>query len=259
MFKHSVLCLLLEKLQLKESPFTVLDTHAGAGIYDLKSIEAAKTGEAKEGAERIFHKPVILAHGYEQILRQLNPFGLQFYPGSPEIVRTHLRPNDKLVACELRKDDWVLLKSWGKSDLRISIHNRDGYEAINAFVPPFTRRGLVFIDPPFERADEFEMLARALNIGLKKWKTGIFVAWYPIKDKGAVLRLRKHFSPDNPPAFACEFLRETQTSDKLVGSGLLICNPPWKFDQELLQLCEELKSIIGKTGSSHSLTWWTNE
>jgi 23S rRNA (adenine2030-N6)-methyltransferase len=147
-FKHSVLCLLLAHLHQKAKPFMVLDTHAGAGCYDLLSIESEKTGEAREGIARVVHKDVPAAAPLLDLVRHLNPGGLRVYPGSPGIVQSFLRRDDRLIACELREDDAGSLRSNFKNDPRVSVHHRDGYEAIGAFVPLPTRRGLVFIEAP---------------------------------------------------------------------------------------------------------------
>jgi 23S rRNA (adenine2030-N6)-methyltransferase len=143
-FKHSALCLLLLELRKKPKPFTALDTHAGAGMYDLLSPEAQKTGEARDGIGTIFREDVPATSTYLEIIRKLNPDGLRYYPGSPTIVQSLLRKDDRLIACELREDDAVRLRSTFRRDKRVSVHRRDGYEAVSAFVPPATRRGLVF-------------------------------------------------------------------------------------------------------------------
>ena len=257
-FKHSVLVLLLQRLLKKPRPFTVLATHAGAGIYDLTSDEAKRTGEALEGIGLVIDKDIPAASAYLDLIRRLNSTGLRNYPGSPAIVQAFLRDNDQLIACELREDDAALLRENFMGDRRVSVHCRDGYEAINAFLPLPAKRGLVFIDPPFERPDEFERLADGLNSGIKKWPTGIFLAWYPIKDWSGPNKLRARYRPDGPPTLACEFLRVSVDGLRLAGSGLLICNPPWQFEIQLTALCRELLFAFKALGSS-SLDWWIEE
>ena len=258
-FKHSVLCLVLAHLRKKPSPFTVLDTHAGAGLYDLLSPEAEKTGEARDGIARIFQKDVTAASLYLNVVRRLNPGCLRLYPGSPAIVQSLLREDDRLIACELCENTATSLRANFKDDRRVSIHRRDGYEAISAFVPLPARRGLVFIDPPFEQHDEFRRLADALNAGIKKWPNGIFVAWYPVKDRSGGRALRKQYRSDNPPTLGCEFLREPIDAVRLTGSGVVICNPPWQFEKILTALCRELASAFDAQKSQSSLAWWTEE
>jgi len=254
-FKHSVLCLLLLELRKKMKPFTVLDTHAGAGMYDLDSPEAQKTGEALDGIGRLFEKNVPSASPFLDIVRGLNAGRLRHYPGSPRIVQNFLREHDRLIACELRKDDVGSLRDNFRHDPRVSIHHRDGYEAIGALVPPSTRRGLVFIDPSFEQHDEFQ-LADALNAGIKKWPTGIFMAWYPIKNQSTTRILRKRYRSDNPSTLSCEFLREPINELKLAGSGLVICNPPWQLEHKWAALGRELISAFEAEKGGCSLDWW---
>ncbi len=182
-FKHAVLVMLLEHLRKKPKPFTVLDTHSGAGRYDLTAIEAEKTGEAADGVGRVIDKDVPAAAAYLDLIRRLNPDGLRIYPGSPAIIAAFLRDADRLIACELHEEEVAKLRRNFRSDSRVAVHHRDGYEAINAFVPLPARRGLVFIDPPYEKDDReaYRRVAERLNAGLKKWPTGMFAAWYPLE------------------------------------------------------------------------------
>jgi 23S rRNA (adenine2030-N6)-methyltransferase len=259
-FKHSALSLLLLELRKKPKPFTILDTHAGAGLYDLHSPESEKSGEAQEGVGLIFEKDLPAASAYSETVQHLNPNELHCYPGSPAIVRALLRKDDRLIACELRKDDAARLRANFGEDRRISVHCRDGYEAIGAFVPPPTRRGLVFIDPPFEERDEFLKIANALNSGLKKWPAGIFLAWYPLKDRAGIQTLRARYEPGTrTPTLCCEFLREPFDGIKLVGSGLIVSNPPWQMESKLTALCRELLEALDARTGSYKLDWWIRE
>jgi 23S rRNA (adenine2030-N6)-methyltransferase len=258
-FKHSVLVLLLQHLLKKPGPFMVLDTHAGAGLYDLTSNDAEKTGEAQDGIGRIIGRDVPAASAYLDLIRRLNPTGLRNYPGSPVIVQAFLREHDSLVACELRKDDAATLRRNFKDDRRVSAHCRDGYEAINAFLPLPTRRGLVFIDPPFERPDEFARLADGLNSGIQKWPTGTFLAWYPIKTCSEIRQLHTPYLPQNPPTLSCQLLRDSVDGVRLAGSGVIICNPPWRFENKLTVLCSELLRSFGAQAGTYTLDWWIRE
>jgi 23S rRNA (adenine2030-N6)-methyltransferase len=258
-FKHSILALLLTELRKKPRPFTVLDTHAGAGMYSLTSSEAQRTGEAQDGVARVYDKDLTAASAYLDIIKRLNPNGLTHYPGSPFIVQNFLREKDRLIACKLREDDAALLKKEFRDDRRISIHCRNGYEAISAFVPPAARRGLVLIDPPFEDRNEFEQLVSSLNSGIEKWPTGIFLAWYPIKDTSGPQFLTKRYQIHNPPTLRCQFLREPIDGTRLAGSGVILCNPPWRFDEKLSTLCEQLLSAFQAFGGSFNIDWLIRE
>ena len=258
-FKHSVLCLLIAELLKKSTPITVLDTHAGAGQYDLLSPEAQKTKEYSEGIGTAINRQVPSASIYLDIVRNLNPAALTRYPGSPSIVRRLLRNDDRMIACELRRVDFVRLYDQFKDDRRVSVHCRDGYEAIRALVPLASRRGLVFVDPPFERTDEFELLAKGMKGGASKWPTGMFAAWYPIKDRIGSRSIRKKFDASDPPVLCCEFLREPIDGVRLAGSGMLICNPPWRFEEKLSLLCKDLSVALDAPTAESVIEWWVRE
>jgi 23S rRNA (adenine2030-N6)-methyltransferase len=257
-FKHTVLSLLILELRKKPTPFGVLDTHAGAGTYDLLSPEALRTGEAQRGIGRIMGKAIPMASNYLAIVRTLNPNGLRYYPGSPAIVRSLLRDNDRLIACEIRPDDAALLRATFRGDRRVAVHRRDGYEAITAFVPLSPKRGLVFIDPPFENDDECLLFTDAVNSGLEKWPTGIYVAWYPIKTGTERRDLRRQYRLSHAQTLCCEFLVQPTDGETLAGGGLLISNPPWQFEEKLRVLCQELAHAFDSDRGWH-LEWWRRE
>ena len=243
-FKHAALTLALEHLRQKPQPFAVLDTHAGLGVYDLASEEAQRSPEFQEGVARIFGRGLQSAPAFSQLVAAMNPDGLTTYPGSPEIVRALLREGDRLAACELHPDDARVLKARYRDDRRVAVHHRDGYEAVGALLPPPERRGLVFIDPPFEKTDETQRLIGALEAGLKRWPVGVFMAWYPAKDGKAGAALSAA-AAGFPKALRVEFSPFLWEENSLPGSGLLICNAPWKLDEKLAALCEELAGALG--------------
>lgn len=260
-FKHAVLVSLLEHLRKKAKAFTVLDTHAGAGRYDLGAIEAEKTGEAADGIGRIIGKEITAAAAYLDLIRRLNPDGLRAYPGSPAIVAAFLRDDDRLIACELHEEEYAKLRRVFRGDPRVAVHHRDGYEAIAAFVPPPSRRGLVFIDPPYEfdDRDAYRRMAERMNAGLKKWPTGIFAAWYPLKERAGVEKIRKAYDVGNPPTLAAEFLRVPIDGVTFAGSGILIANPPFGMEAALKTLGRELLAAFDSPTGSLSLDWWIPE
>jgi 23S rRNA (adenine2030-N6)-methyltransferase len=245
-FKHAALTFVLEWLRQKPAPFAVLDTHAGVGVYDLASGGAQRTKEFEGGALRVFEPGLTTAPGYSAMLREMNPEALTTYPGSPEIVRRYLRQRDRLVACELHPDEAETLRARYRGDPRVAVHHRDGYEAIGALLPPKERRGLVLIDPPYEQTDEAERLAAALATGLGRWPNGTFMAWYPIKDGliGAALA-RAAVAGGFPKTLRVEFSPFQRDNVSLSGGGLLIVNAPWRLDDRLKALCQELSGRLG--------------
>ncbi|TPJ43464.1 23S rRNA (adenine(2030)-N(6))-methyltransferase RlmJ [Mesorhizobium sp. B2-5-13] len=253
-FKHAALTLILEHLLQKPTPFAVLDTHGGIGIYDLCSDEAMRTNERDAGVNRVFGRTLSSAPRYLKTLESLNAQSLRIYPGSPELVRQSLREKDRLNVCELHPEDGSLLKERYRKDRRVSVHQRDGYEAIGAMLPPRERRGLVFIDPPFERKDEPDQIAAALQAGNRRWATGIYAIWYPIKDAvlGDCIAAAATAAGFNS-VLRTEFCPYRRDGVTLAGSGLIICNPPWRIDDRLRRLCKELAVLLGGKHSSWSV------
>lgn len=247
-FKHAALIFILERLREKPQPFAVLDTHGGIGLYDLTSEEARRSPEFEEGIVKAATAGLASAPAYLELVAAVGPGR---YPGSPEIVRRMLREDDRLMACELHPADYETLKARYRTDPRIAVHHRDGYEAIGGLLPPAQRRGLVLIDPPFERKDETARLIRALKTGLRKWPTGIFMAWYPLKDA----KVRDALSAEPwPKAIRAEFLPYAPEEASLPGSGVLVLNAPYQLDERLRALCEELAAVLGSDRASWSVT-----
>lgn len=245
-FKHAGLTLILEHLRLKPRRFIVLDTHAGLGGYDLAADEALRTGEAAAGAGRVFGRALPAAPGYAAALVEANaadPATLRFYPGSPDLVRRALREGDRLVACELHPVDAAVLRQRYRTDPRVAVHHRDGYAAVRAFLPPPERRGLVFLDPPYERRDEAAAIVSAVAAGLSRWRGGIFCIWYPVKDRAIATALAAAAS-DWPAALVAEFLPFPEDGVRLAGGGLLVVNAPFRLDERLAALGAALGPLL---------------
>lgn len=239
--KHVALCLVLERLKAKDRPFMALDTHAGRGLYDLESPEAQRTGEHLSGVARIVADPSPPAAlgPYLAALRQANPFGgLRWYPGSPMIIADALRRDDSAKFCELHPEERAALAGSVGADRQCRIFDLDGYQAIRAFLPPADRRGLVLIDPPFEQPGEYERLSGALADGLKRWATGIFMIWRPVKDETGWLEfLKAAHAMGAGGALDVALNIRGPVKDKLTGSGLFVVNPPFG-------LCEAMAGTL---------------
>ncbi len=260
--KHLVLVRILTYLQEKPAPFRVIDSHAGAGVYDLAGDEASRSGEWLTGIARIMQarfseKAAPLVAPYLDIVRAFNPQReLTTYPGSPLIARALLRPQDRLVACELepgaRKQ---LIKSLHR-DTQARVVDLDGWVGLPAFVPPKERRGLVLIDPPYERKDEFEQVAAGFSAAFAKWPSGCYLIWYPVKSRRATDALARHTAqvasraPTPGSCLRLEFSVAPQSPDAgLVSTGLLIVNPPWTLAGELKIILPELEKPLGQGGA----------
>ncbi|MDM7323055.1 MAG: 23S rRNA (adenine(2030)-N(6))-methyltransferase RlmJ [Gammaproteobacteria bacterium] len=251
--KHITLLALIESLLRKDTPCIVLETHAGAGIYDLLGGEARRTGEWGEGIGRLVGetKAPAVVRAYLQQVRTLNPEGrLRLYPGSPVLTAATLRPQDRLVLCELEPSTHTALREALKGRKGIAIHARDGWEALKALLPPReAKRGLVLIDPPFEATNELTRLADALIATHKRWPQGVLAAWYPIKDRPPLDRfLRMLRTADLPDLLVSELCIHPPTSGiKLNGSGMVIINTPWKLEDTLHEATAWLHDHLAHT------------
>jgi 23S rRNA (adenine2030-N6)-methyltransferase len=260
--KHIVLVRILMHLQEKQAAFRVIDSHAGAGLYDLTAEEARRGGEWLTGIARImqarFSETTLpLVKPYLDVVRAFNPGrDLAAYPGSPLIARALLRPQDRLTACEVEPSARKRLIDALRRDTQARVVDLDGWLALPAFVPPKERRGLVLIDPPYEQKDEFERLAEGFAQAYAKWPTGSYLLWYPVKSRRATDTLARQVaaavgaSKPAGKALRLEFSVAPQTADAaLASAGLLIVNPPWTLLGELKAILPELEKPLGQGGA----------
>jgi 23S rRNA (adenine2030-N6)-methyltransferase len=261
--KHAVLARILVHLREKPAAFRVIDTHAGAGIYDLAGPEGGRSQEWRGGIGRLMAaslaEPVRkLLAPYLDVVAGLNgDRKLTAYPGSPALVRAHLRAQDRLIACELEPTAAAALMRRLGRDRRAKVIPIDGLTALNAYVPPPERRGLVLIDPPFERDDDFDKLAGGLESAHRKWASGIYLLWYPIKRRtGADALARRLRRSGIAKIMRLEFSVAPPAADgPLAGCGLIVVNPPWRLESELSVFLPTLTSILGGPAGSHRLDW----
>lgn len=262
--KHVTLVALLEALQRKEAPYAYLETHAGAGRYDLEG-EAARTGEYLDGVMRLDAAaardaprrpadPTVAR--YLGLVRAENPDAaagtLRHYPGSPLIAARLARADDRLVLCELVEEPAAALKRTFAGDPRVAVHRRDGYEALRALLPPTPRRGLVLIDPPFEAQErELDAVRQALESAFTRWANGIYAVWYPIK-------LRQHVNPFHrwlrgagvPNVVVAELcVRPDDSALRLNGCGLAILNAPYRLEHALAPAYAAMHRALAPDGA----------
>ena len=240
--KHAVLIWMLRALMRKTAPVFVLDTHAGTGRYDLENGPAARTGEWRNGIARLTDDPPAPLADYIGLACSLG-----LYPGSPTLVRALLRPDDRLACCELHPVDVAVLRGNFAHDQQVAVHHRSAWEALGALLPPKQRRGLILIDPPFEEPDEFADLAAGLAAGYSRFPAGVFAAWYPIKHRAPSRQFLTDVQTDGTrDIVAVEFvLREPVDPARLNGCGMLVINPPYRFEQEVAPI---LAALLGRLG-----------
>ncbi len=266
-FKHAVLCRILHYLRGKPAAFRVIDTHAGAGVYDLTGEKATRGGEWQAGIGRLVAAQIPeavakLLSPYFEVVRALNERDrLRVYPGSPALARAWLRPQDRLLACELEPKTAAALRRNLRGDVRIKTLALDGWTALNAYVPPKERRGLVLVDPPFEADNDFSRLASGLAAAHRKWATGIYVLWYPIKGRSMTDAFAKCLRRlgVNKVLRAEILVAPLSDPSRLNGAGMVIVNPPWALESELCVLLPVLASILGGGAGTFRLDWLAGE
>jgi 23S rRNA (adenine2030-N6)-methyltransferase len=250
--KHITLIVLIDLLLRKKTPFYYLDTHAGTGCYNLTSEWANKTKEYMGGIKKIIQQPnppptvlryvnYIETMNRDEIAHQ--PAAKQtvdtlcYYPGSPLIANHFSRDQDRIVACELQLQQYQALKTNVHAMKKISIHHMDGFLSLKAFLPPLERRGLVFIDPPYEHPDEFKHITHFLSIAIKRWDKGIYAVWYPLKEKIQINHFYRTLKTEiQQPMLGIELTIYPDLPNHLNGCGLIIINPPWLLDETIKAL-----------------------
>jgi 23S rRNA (adenine2030-N6)-methyltransferase len=258
--KHSLLIALVRALQLKPSALTLIDTHAGCGIYDLHGEEAGRTGEAMEGVVRAFADPNPLLDDYRAAVRAVNEGAdggawPRLYPGSPRILAQLLRPQDGLILNEKHPEDARSLRAAMRGSLA-AVHQRDAYELWLALLPTRTPRGLVVVDPPYEQTDERARITATLAAAHRKWAHGVTVIWYPLKDRAAHGRWKDKLRRLGIPKFLTveHWLYDADQPGIYNGAGLFIVNPPYAFTQALPPLLEALRCALAPEGHRGELT-----
>jgi 23S rRNA (adenine2030-N6)-methyltransferase len=254
--KHALLLNILTAMQRKDKPLLVLDTHAGIGRYDLTGGPAAKTGEWQDGIARVLAARPAALQDYGAMVDSLG-----LYPGSPAIVAARLRDADRLIACELHPEDAAALRAAVADGTKISVHERDGYAALRAFLPPPEKRALILIDPPFEHPDEFDTVLKNLLAAWQKFRTGVFVIWYPIKHLAPVRGFFESLklTPIRDAVSASVWRRPPLDPKRLNGCGLLVINPPYGFEAAAPPLLEAFVDIFGEPGAGSLIERLTDE
>jgi len=234
-FKHIVLCALLAALNRKDKPWCCLESHAGAGAYDLTGEGAMRTGEWREGIGRLHGEshPPAQVEAFLDVVRGLNGTGvLRYYPGSPLFAQAWAREHDRMVLCEKVPEIAAELRENLKGERRAIVHRRDGYEA-HALLPPAEKRGLMLIDPPFERPDEFDAAAGLVEKSMARFAGGIYAIWYPLKNRHAAGRFERHVARlcDEPP-LRLSLDNGAPGEGQMRSCAVLVVNAPFGFARD---------------------------
>ncbi len=264
--KHIILTRLIEYLKLKPAAFRVIDTHAGSGRYSLTGDEAKRSPEWMDGIGRLLKaelaaRPKALIRPYLDVVESENPNGtLARYPGSPLVARRLFRPQDRLSALELHPKDAAKLAELFAGDIQARVTELDGWLALNAYVPSKEKRGLVLIDPPFEEAGEWQRLIDGLARAHRKWATGTYALWYPLKEPREVTQFVAGLKATGiTRMLRAELLVERAVAGKLYGSGMIVVNPPYVLEDELRSILPALVKALAEGRGSHRLEWLRGE
>ncbi|MCV2884131.1 23S rRNA (adenine(2030)-N(6))-methyltransferase RlmJ [Aestuariibacter sp. AA17] len=261
--KHLCQILLLDKLATKAKPYVYIDTHSGRGLYSFDSEQALKTREFDSGITRLMaattHSPAL--NRYKSVVA---PFYEQNeYPGSPALALSQLREQDSGILMELHSDEIHHLKRLQRHE-RVAIHHRDGFEGVVALTPPNPKRGLVLIDPPYEQASEYGTLFDALSDAIARWQTGVYAIWYPLlsvraKEKAGMSEALVEKLPSLPVKSVLDIrlsVCENHENAGMFGSGMVIINAPWQFDEHIYPALEELTPLLATdSGANFSINW----
>lgn len=254
--KHSLLIALVRALQQKPGALTLIDTHAGCGLYDLGGEQAQRTGEAAQGVVRAFADGNPLLDDYRAVVRAVN-VGAEprLYPGSPRFLAHLLRPQDVLILNEKHPEDARALRG-AMRGTPAAVHERDAYELWLALLPTRTARGVVLVDPPYEQTDERDRITGTLAAAHRKWAHGVTVIWYPLKDRGAHQRWKDNLRKLAIPKFMVveHWLYDAHQPGIYNGAGLFIINPPYAFTQALPPLLAALRVALAPEGHKGEIT-----
>ncbi|WP_353147892.1 23S rRNA (adenine(2030)-N(6))-methyltransferase RlmJ [Pollutimonas bauzanensis] len=252
--KHSVFVHILDYFNRKDAPYWVIDTHAGAGLYDLRSEWALTNGEFVDGLDRVLQAqemPVMIERYLEEV-HAFNPDGVaNFYPGSPWLALSALRDRDRLRLFEMHPSEAEVLKhnvaEQGRSALRqTTVYEADGFEGLKSQLPPPTRRGIVIMDPSYEDKQDYRRTLQAVNEGLKRFATGCFAVWYPLVQRREVQELTRSLERLETPWVHASLTVRKPADDGfgLHGSGMFVLNPPWTLHAELARTLPWLRDKL---------------
>lgn len=262
--KHAALARIVSHLQNSDDAIRVVDTHAGAGLYDLSSEEAQKTGEWHGGIERLLSASLPeeadrLLEPYLSVVRALNPDNsLSRYPGSPKLVREMFRKQDRLSAIELHPQDIEALRDLFDGDYQTRVTALDGWLALGAHLPPKERRGVVLVDPPYETEGEYDRLVDGLARAYGRWQSGLYCLWYPIRAGAPIAEFHKKLKVLGIPRILCAELHVCDAAETagLSGSGIIFVNAPAKLEEELTVLLPTLEKCLAQTARSDCSVFW---
>ena len=257
--KHVALLFCLDALKRKDTPFGVLDTHAGGGCYDLFSAEAMRSPEWQHGVGEIWDwpdAPPAVARLNDAVRAHNADGALRYYPGSPLLIASALREGDTLDACELHAQEYAALRQALGRRQGVRLHERDGFETVSALLPPKQRRGLVLVDPPYEDADEVAKVTHALGLALKRFGHGVYLWWRPLKSDSELRRADAEVRTQGAEKLlrADLWVETPAPAGRLNGSSILVINPPFGLEDALKQALPAIAKKLSRGASGARVT-----
>ncbi len=259
--KHNVLTLVLDYMTRKDKGFHYIDSHSGAGMYQLNDEYSQKTGEYKNGIAKLVNEqdlPEALQF-YIDLIKELNPncdtSELDLYPGSPGIAKRFMRRQDSTHLFELHSTDIQHLNDFCYRWKKVFVKQSDGYQGVLGLLPPPSRRGVVLIDPPYELKEDYHKAVNTIIKGYKKFATGTYILWYPVVKRELVDEMKASFiKSDVKNLLQLEFCLSADTDEYgMTGTGLFIVNPPWQLTQQMTEVLPYLTDKLGNVDSNFSI------
>ena len=260
--KHSVLSLILDYMTRKEKGFCYIDSHSGAGMYQLADEYAQKTGEYKDGIAKIMNDedaPESL-EPYLSLINSLNlnpsDEELEVYPGSPGIAKAFVRRQDSSHLFELHPTDIQHLEDFCQRWRKVFVKQSDGYKGVLGLLPPPSRRGVVLIDPPYELKEDYQKAVKTIIKAYSKFSTGTYILWYPVVKRELVEEMQQAFKASAiKNVLQVEFCMAADTDEYgMTGTGLFIVNPPWQLTAQLEEILPYMKAKLGTDATSYTLS-----
>ena len=260
--KHSVLSLILDYMTRKEKGFCYIDSHSGAGMFQLADEYAQKTGEYKDGIAKIMNDedaPESL-EPYLSLINSLNlnpsDDELEVYPGSPGIAKAFVRRQDSSHLFELHPTDIQHLEDFCQRWRKVFVKQSDGYKGVLGLLPPPSRRGVVLIDPPYELKEDYQKAVKTIIKAYSKFSTGTYILWYPVVKRELVEEMQQAFKASAVKnVLQVEFCMAADTVEYgMTGTGLFIVNPPWQLTAQLEEILPYMKAKLGTDATSYTLS-----
>jgi len=247
--KHIVIIEILEHLINKDNAFDYIDTHAGAGLYNLRSEHAEKLQEYRKGVARLKPEDWPELDRYFEILKQYNTSAeLTCYPGSPLLAMHFLRAKDKAWLFEMHSTDAGLLKKNTAGDKRVRVMQDDGYKGLLSLLPPASRRGLILVDPSYELKTDYVDVFETISKAYKKFSTGIYAIWYPVVERKRIDQLEKKLKTSGIKKIQRYELARTADAPGrgMTAAGMIVINPPWMLMDKMSSLLPRLLAVLGE-------------